>query len=424
MRTTAAARQCRARGEGYMAIPEADPASVVVRHPATDEPDQRQGYFPPSVGLLRSPRNGSSSFSETSNCAGSADHVAAHEEIHMCGIVAAVSRGGGVSQDALQRATRRLHHRGPDAQRRLGRAARPRRARPRAPEHHRPGDRRSADRQRGRAAPHRRQRRVLRLRADPRASSSARGHAFRTQSDSEIALHLYEDAGPRVAPPLRGEFAFAIWDERDGAAVRRARPLRHQAALLRDPRRHALPRLRGEGALRARRAARWDRETLYDVHFVAHAARPHAVRRRLPAPAGQLPADRRRARARRAVLGLGLPARPTRRQSPTNRASTSSAFAHALEEAVRLRLRADVPVACYLSGGIDSCAVLGLASRLSREPLRAYTLSFDHAEYDESAHRARSRRARPARSSAASTSARSTSPDHFADAIYHAERPS
>ena len=51
---------------------------------------------------------------------------------------------------------------------------------------------------------------------------------------------------------------------------------------------------------------------------------------------------------------------------------------------MRLRLRADVPVACYLSGGIDSCAVLGFASRLSSRPLRAYTLSFDHADYDES----------------------------------------
>jgi asparagine synthase (glutamine-hydrolysing) len=55
----------------------------------------------------------------------------------------------------------------------------------------------------------------------------------------------------------------------------------------------------------------------------------------------------------------------------------------AIDEAVRLRLRADVPVACYLSGGLDSCAVLGVASRMSSRPIRAFTIAFDRAAYDE-----------------------------------------
>jgi asparagine synthase (glutamine-hydrolysing) len=58
-------------------------------------------------------------------------------------------------------------------------------------------------------------------------------------------------------------------------------------------------------------------------------------------------------------------------------------FRQVLEEAVRLRLRADVPVACYLSGGLDSCAILGLAARHHPEPIRAFTLTFDRSEYDE-----------------------------------------
>jgi asparagine synthase (glutamine-hydrolysing) len=54
-----------------------------------------------------------------------------------------------------------------------------------------------------------------------------------------------------------------------------------------------------------------------------------------------------------------------------------------MDEAVRLRLRADVPVGCYLSGGLDSCAVLGLAAPRHAGPIRAFTLTFDRPDYDE-----------------------------------------
>ena len=58
-------------------------------------------------------------------------------------------------------------------------------------------------------------------------------------------------------------------------------------------------------------------------------------------------------------------------------------FREALEESVRIRLRADVPVGVYLSGGLDSCAVLGLAARHHPEPIKAFTLTFEDAAYDE-----------------------------------------
>ncbi|GAB4229607.1 MAG: asparagine synthase (glutamine-hydrolyzing) [Elainellaceae cyanobacterium] len=54
-------------------------------------------------------------------------------------------------------------------------------------------------------------------------------------------------------------------------------------------------------------------------------------------------------------------------------------------EAIQLKLEADVPVACYLSGGIDSCTILGVAAACQQSPVKAFTIGFEDADYDEAA---------------------------------------
>ncbi len=171
----------------------------------------------------------------------------------MCGIVAMFSPDGAVSTEALRRATDRLHHRGPDGQKTW------------IADHGRVG------------LGHARLCIIDLTTGDqPIASEDERlhivvngefydferiqkeleglGHRLRTRSDSEIALHLYEDLGAACLHRLRGEFALRPLGRAEPGALRGARPVRDQAALLRVPRRDALPRLRGQGALRGRRA--------------------------------------------------------------------------------------------------------------------------------------------------------------------------
>ena len=131
----------------------------------------------------------------------------------MCGIVAILSQGAPVSPDALSRAVQTLHHRGPDGQRMW--IAPHRQV---ALGHARlsiidlvTGDQPIANEDEsawivvnGEFYDYERVQREL----------EQGGHRLRTRSDSEIALHLYEDLGTQFVHRLRGEYAFVIWDER------------------------------------------------------------------------------------------------------------------------------------------------------------------------------------------------------------------
>ena len=100
--------------------------------------------------------------------------------------------------------------------------------------------------------------------------------------------------------------------------------------------------------------------------------------------------------------------------------STRTRFRHDAGRGGALRLRADVPVGCYLSGGLDSCAVLGLAARHRSDPIRAFTLTFDRADYDESAI-AREMAERVGAEFHPIPIRQADLADHFADAVCHTE---
>jgi asparagine synthase (glutamine-hydrolysing) len=336
----------------------------------------------------------------------------------MCGIVAMFSTGEPISGQALQRATQQLYHRGPDAQRRwIGPHGRV------GLGHARlsiidltTGDQPIANEDarlhivvNGEFYDYERIQREL----------EQRGHRLRTRSDSEIALHLYEDFGTQCLHHLRGEFAFVLWDEPNQTlfAARDRFGIKPLYYAVRDG--TLVLASEAKALFAAGVPARWDAEAFYQANSLMV---PHQDRSLFEA-VHQLPPGHFLLATRghlqvipywdfnypRADLG-----------APLSDGECAEAFREVLDDAVRIRLRADVPVGCYLSGGIDSCAVLGLAARHHAAPIRAFTLTFDRADYDERAI---------AQEMAERANAefypipihQSDLADHFADAIWHSE---
>jgi asparagine synthase (glutamine-hydrolysing) len=299
----------------------------------------------------------------------------------MCGIVALFARGGRVSRESLETATQALYHRGPDGQRVWI----------------------SPDGSVGLG--HARLSIIDLTTGDqPIASEDGRehivvngefygfepiqreleqkGHRLRTRSDSEIAVHLYQDLGTHCLHRLRGEFAFVLWDEahrtlfaaRDRFGIKPLFYAVHNNTLYLASEVKAL--------FAAGVPARWDIESVYNYIDLGGSPLRTLFEGVYQVPPGYylLATERHLQLARYWDFDYPRADASVSRKSDEEYAEE---FRRELDEAVKIRLRADVPVGCYLSGGLDSCAVLGLAAPHHPEPIRAFTLTFDHGDYDE-----------------------------------------
>jgi asparagine synthase (glutamine-hydrolysing) len=337
----------------------------------------------------------------------------------MCGIAAFFSSDKRISAERLKGATEILHHRGPDSQgvwlsasQRVGLGHARLRIMDLAT-----GDQPIANEDErihlivnGEFYDFERQRREL----------EGRGHRFRTRSDSEVALHFYEEFGAHCVQQLRGEFALVLWDEanqslfaaRDRFGMKPLYYAVHQGTLYLASEIKAL--------FAAGVPARWDHEYFYQA-----ATGPAMSDRSLFEGVHQIPPGHyltATANEMR-ILRYWEFNYPSADELEADRRADSvfvEEFAAIFEEAVRLRMRADVPVGCYLSGGLDSCAVLGFAARLASSPIEAFTLTFDQAAYDEG-EIAREMAARAGAIFHPIPIKQSDIADNFADAIWHAE---
>jgi len=207
-----------------------------------------------------------------------------------------------------------------------------------------------------------------------------KGHSFRSRSDTEVIVHLYEDLGPEALRALRGMFALAIWDAN------------HRQLLLARDRLGKKPLFYFAGPSSFAFAS--ELQSLLEDPSVPRVPDLEAIRyyltyRYVPSPYSAFQGIRKLPPAHYLLLKDG--------QLRLNRYWTlhyaekshepeevlSERLRGSLEEAVRLRMISDVPIGAFLSGGLDSSAVVALMSRLSGAPVKTFSIGFEEDAFSE-----------------------------------------
>ena len=221
-----------------------------------------------------------------------------------------------------------------------------------------------------------------------RADLVAQGARFQSKSDSEIVLHLYQRQGMQaMLEQLRGEFAFALYDNKEDT----------------------LHLVRDRFGIKPLYYTQTQDEVVFGSELKVLFAHPKVKRQfssaglyhqliQVMVPGSTAFADVHQVKPGHVVSfkrqngqwqitdnrywDVNFP-RAEEHQNDADEQLYIQGVREKLLEAVQLRLTADVPVGCYLSGGIDSCAILGLSSAASQQPIKAFTIGFDSDDYDE-----------------------------------------
>jgi asparagine synthase (glutamine-hydrolysing) len=222
---------------------------------------------------------------------------------------------------------------------------------------------------------------------DIRPGLAARGHTLRTQGDTEVLVHLYEDKGRHLLDDLVGMFAFAIWD------AKRRRLLLARDRMGQKPLYYCVT---PDGGI----AFGSELRVLMEHPAVQRVVDPVALRKYLlfdyvPAPATILTG------VHKLQSGEWLLWEDGRVQTgfywdqvgldpatlPKDERGIHELLWERLRESTRLRLIADVPLGVFLSGGIDSSTIVALMAELMPpDRIKTFSIGFENKSFDESSH--------------------------------------
>lgn len=249
------------------------------------------------------------------------------------------------------------------------------------------------------------------------------GHRFSTHTDTEVILHLYEEFGPSCLERMNGQFALAIWAStkkelflaRDRVGIRPLYFVQTRDKFVFASEIKAIfldPEIRRE----------LDPEALHQVFTFWTTITPKTAFKDVHelAPGHSLTINQGGQAVQKAYWRIPCYSRDEQWTGSFDEAKEE--LRALLLDAVRLRLRADVPVGAYLSGGLDSSILTSLISRNFNNQLRTFSLAFQESAFDESPYQ----RELVAflgtdHSQIAVTNAQIR--EHFAETIWHCERP-
>ncbi|KON82147.1 asparagine synthase (glutamine-hydrolyzing) [Azoarcus sp. PA01] len=213
-----------------------------------------------------------------------------------------------------------------------------------------------------------------------RTELQERGYRFKTGSDSEVLVHLYDALGDDFVHRLDGMFNFALWDARrkrlligrDPLGVKPLYVHRSASMLAFATEAKALLELPGVGR-------ELDREVIADYLHLGYVAAPNSMFRdirKLP-PATLLSVENGEVRQWRYWR---LPSPVERR---VTEADWIARIRDGMERAVHRQMVSDVPIGAFLSGGVDSSAVVAFMAKHSEHPIRTYAIGFEGGEAEQ-----------------------------------------
>lgn len=216
-----------------------------------------------------------------------------------------------------------------------------------------------------------------------RADLEREGHRFYTASDTEAIVHAYEEWGEAAFERLRGMFGIALWDRRthtlllarDRAGIKPLYYTQHGDRLYFGS---ELKSLLAAGAV----DVSVDVESLDHYLTFLYTPRDRSIFKNVhKLPPGHLLRWRHGRLEARAYWQID--------SRETFRGTSEEAAEHlrfVLADAVRSHMVSDVPLGAFLSGGVDSSAIVGLMAELSDRPVKTFSIGFDEPQYDELEH--------------------------------------
>ena len=213
-----------------------------------------------------------------------------------------------------------------------------------------------------------------------RRELETRGHRFRGHSDTEVLLAAYQEFGVDCLSRLRGMFAFAIWDARDRTLfIARDRIGKKPVHYWMD----------GDGIAFGSEAKVFFADPSFSASPDLEAISHYLTYQYVPSPHSAFEGVRKLPPGSYLLVrdgGISIHRYWRIRYTPKQRISEGDAARELLSrltDAVRLRMISDVPLGAFLSGGIDSSAVVAIMAQVSGRPVKTFSIGFDEKDYDE-----------------------------------------